>query len=461
MTVVSGTREERRAAARRRQAVIFVAGVAFLALVVATVAAIIADFNGDFSSYVEVRANLPVGQPVTVQSEVQYRQIAVGQVAGVSQTFHSGAIQVTLRIKPDKIGQIPADVTAQVAPSSIFGTEAVVLRAGAATSAHLRSGAVVPAAGESSSLQGALTDLDHLLTGLHPAEIDTTLGALSTAFQGQGPAVDDAIHIVNGYLDGLLPELPTLESDINLVTPVLDGLSASVPALLDIATNSGTVATTLTNDQALIASLLSKGSTLTATASGLLSGVQTTLHSFLVNLGPILLDINGRPGVLANSITALDTLSKTFLPAFTSSGSPSISVAVSQFTDNPELALLAGASLPFTRQQITQIAHAAFVNIMDPPTYSAADCPRYGAAAGPNCAPSGASAAATATVRQSADRAATPASARSAVPSGAPELTAAQQSVISSLMQSLSGHSPAQPSTADLILGALLQSLAR
>jgi phospholipid/cholesterol/gamma-HCH transport system substrate-binding protein len=375
-----------RAERRRRTRLTLAAGLVTIALIVGGVLTIVAAFQGEFSSYVDVRADLPIGNPIDPKGQVQFRQIPVGQVGRTLRKLPNGAVEVVLRIKPSKLGSIPANVTASVAPSSLFGTEAVVLDAAHPAAAHLRSGAHIPATGSTASLQGTLTDLNTLLTGLRPAEIDSTLSALSTAFNGQGPTISQSIRVLNTYLSGLVPELPTLNSDLDLLSPVLDGLSASVPALLDTAENSSTLAQTLTRDQALIASVMSDGATLSTTATNLLNAVHASLHSFLVNLAPILGDINGQPGVLPAILNAVQALSKAILPTLDQNGIRGLAASVTQFTNSPYMAFLGGLTAPgISEQERQQAAHNGFQAIMDPVTYTAANCPRYGADAGPNC----------------------------------------------------------------------------
>ncbi|MCU4184186.1 MCE family protein [Acidiferrimicrobium sp. IK] len=452
--------------AQRRRSTAFIAGVAFLAVLLGAVVTIVEDFNGAFSSYVDVRAVLPPGQPVDANAPVQYAQVPVGKVGPVVRDLANGAVEVTLRIKPSSIGHIPANVVSQVAPSSLFGTEAVILQAPAPAAAHLVAGSLIPPGTGSSSLQGSLTDLNNLLIGLHPAEIDTTLSALSGALAGQGPAVSSAIRALDSYLAGLAPQLPTLEGDVDLITPVLDGLSASVPALLDVASNAGTVAQTLTDEQQAIAQLMTSGASTSATVATLLSGISTTVHQFLVNLAPLLGDINGQPGVLPTTLDALRGLASALLPALSASGMPALSATVTQRTESPYYAFLAGADLPvLNARQRQQIGHSAFASEMDPPTYTAADCPRYGADPGPNC-PTGSASAAGGSVSSaagpsgSASGASAPGGGGAAATTPGVPLTAAQMQAAATAMTGVEGRPPAQPGVSELIMGTLLGSLA-
>lgn len=433
------------------------AGVLLVSLIAGAVVSIYDAFNGDFSQYTDVRAELPVGQPIQLRSQVQFRQIQVGQVGRVDRTLPGGAIEVTLQIKPSQMARIPANVTARVAPTSLFGTETVILRSDSPSRRHLRAGQVVPAAGGSASLQGTLSSLDHLLTGLHPAEIDSSLGALSTALQGQGPAAGQAIRAFNSFLSGLVPQLPALNGDINLLSPVLNGLSASVPALLDVADNSATVARTLTDDRALISALLSDAAQLSGTGSALLHDISGSLHSFLVNLAPILGDISARPNLPATILNDLQKLTASFLPALTQSPVPSVSVAVTEFVNSPYEAYVAGANLPgLSARQVHQIGHAAFKSLMDPRTYTAANCPYYASEPGPNC-PGGPVAATSAPVTSGPAASASAAMKR---PGATGVVTAGQQDAVDRLFAALTGRPPAQPATDDVILAPLLQSLA-
>jgi phospholipid/cholesterol/gamma-HCH transport system substrate-binding protein len=475
----------RRAEAARRRLLTAVAGVALVAVIVAGLGLIYATFSGDFTHEVTIRATIPPGQPVEVGNEVEYLQVPVGTVSSVGAPGPGGMVVVTLHLTPSKAGAVPANVVAQVAPSSLFGSEAILLSAAHPEATPVHAGQLLSAASAgSSSLQGTLQDLNNVLTGLHPAEIDSTLGALATALQGQGPAVRQFVDRADAYLEGMLPDLPTLESDISLLTPVLDGLSGSIPALLDLAGNASTTADTITSDQQDLVGLLTGSAGVSSVATTLLSDIQTALHGFLVNSYPFLVDVNADPSELPKILDSVANWGARWSQA--ESSGPWVNIDVASFSiDNPTDLILAGTGA-LGPAESAALAHQAIASDLDPATYTAADCPRYGSQAGPNC-PTGPAAASVGTTGGAApassagEAAATGAAATgegsSAVGSSAPataasvgaaslggstngELSPGEQAATVSLATSLAGgRAPTSPATATLLLDPLLRSL--
>lgn len=383
-TTGSGTFRARRRAESRALVLTAVAGVALVALVAAAIGAMVLSFAGSFSTYSTLTATLPPGQPVSPGAEVTYRQVQIGTISGQGRSIGNGAVLVSMHLEPSKLAAIPANVTISVAPSSVFGVQAVVLTPPTRPAGHLHAGqTLAPAPTGSASLQTGLADINRVLTGLHPAQIETTLSALSTAMAGQGPGLGTAVDQLTSYLDGLIPQLPTLNGDITALTPVLSGLSTSVPDLLATAANSSTVARTITGSAANLLSLLRTGQVVTSQATTLLNEIDGTLHAFLTNFLPVLIDVQANPNVIPRTLTNLDTLARAFFPAFEQGRY--VHVTANFYVSDPEDALFAASFLLPPALEHSE-AHAAFKSLTDVPAYTAADCPRYGAEVGPNCA---------------------------------------------------------------------------
>lgn len=437
-------RARRRVAARRRAADAVI-GVALIAAVATVVGLIVASFSGDFTRYVALRATVPPGQPPTVGNEVEFDQVQVGTVGAIGHLVAGGGTTIEVHLDRSKLAAIPADVVAQVLPSSLFGSTAVVLTSPTSNAAvHLTARSAIPAAGgPGGSLQGTLVDLNKLLTGLHPAQIDTTLGVLTGALQGQAPALHDLVGQLDTYVSQMLPQLPTLESDVALLTPVLDGFSASVPDLLTLAGNASVTAGAITSQSSQLLGLLRGGSGTAVLASQLLSQIQQTLHGFATNLLPLLQVIGTDPATLPRILSAVSHWAAGWSAAETDG--PWIDVATPYSAQDFLPFAISGLDIlpPGENQALTHQGNADRLAV--PPNaalpYTAADCPRYGTEQGPNCSPPGSQTmAATATPGAPATAASNPAEHQGAAAlaatlagTGSPD----QQSVGASLLQPL------------------------
>ncbi|MCU4186136.1 MCE family protein [Acidiferrimicrobium sp. IK] len=443
MSATARSFEAHQRAANRRTLLLAGAGVALVAILVAAVAGMVLSFSGAFTDYVAVTATLPPGQPVDPGALVTFRQVQVGTVQGEGRTTRDGSVVVTLHLTPSKITNIPSNVSIAVAPASIFGVQSVVLTPSPAAAGRLHAGEMLAAATTgSASLQGTLADTNRLLTGLHPAQIDTTLNALGTALQGQGPSVGQAVDRLTAYLDGMIPQLPTFNNDIASLGPVLDGLSAAVPNLLATASNSATVAQTVTGSAADLTNALGLGRSVADQSTQLLTSIDGALHAFLTNFLPILVDVQANPDVIPQTLTNLNLLATKLFPALEQG--PYVKFEAGIFLSNPMDSLFAGSFLlpaPIANSE----AQYAFASLMNPPTYTAANCPSYGTEKGPNCGTATAAATQAAASRGVATTAVAP---------------AAQQQVATALLSQASGASPATTSpAAAAVLGSLLGSL--
>lgn len=443
------TYQARRRAASRARGRDAGLGVALLAAVALVVGLIVASFSGRFTNFVSLKATIPAGEPATVGNEVEYDQVQVGTVAAIGAPTPGGGSVVELHLDPSKLASVPANVVAQVLPSSLFGSTAVVLTSLApSTGTHLTARTAIPAAGAGGgSLQGTLVDLNKLLTGLHPAQIDTTLGALTDAFQGQGPALHDFVGQLDTYVAQMLPQLPTLESDIALLTPVLEGFSASVPDLLTLAGNASVTANTITSQSAELLGLLRGGEGTAVLATDLLARIQESLHGFAANLTPLLGLIAADPSKLPQILSAATKWAAGWSSAETDG--PWINVTTPYSAQDFVPFAISGLNLfpPGENQALTQQGNADRLAV--PPNaalpYTAAQCPRYGPEHGPNC------------VSGSSPNAGASAGGGGALqPQGGPISNPAQDAAASEMAAALSGG---DPQVGAALLGPLLRSI--
>lgn len=384
MTAAVRTVASSRRAAARTKALVALLGVGLVAALLTGIGTIYAAFSGDFTNKVTVYAQLPPGQPVDPGNDVQYLGAQVGTVADKGTTLPGGAVQVRLSLKPGSVAAIPANVTATVAPTSLFGKEDVILEA-PSPSGRVHAGELISASRQTpASLQGTLTSLDKLLTGLHPAQLDTTLNAMATALDGQGPSMSAAIRQLDGYLQTFMPELPVFNRDIFLLSPLLNGLAQTVPTLLDFAGRFSTTATTLTQDSGLLGQVFSNTSNLAGSTQTFFQAIANSLHATLLGLSPFLLSVSATPNALPRLLGDLDHLATTWAPDVSSPLGPEVTVTGPITGKSAAALIMSGSGILDPTGSTQQVVKQDF-GYLDPPVYSAADCPRYGSEEGPNC----------------------------------------------------------------------------
>jgi virulence factor Mce-like protein len=284
-------------------------GVALSALVVGTIAVVFVTFGGGFTKYVPVEARISgSGNAVSKGDQVVYRDIPVGTVASASTVAGKGQAVVAVHIIPYRARSIPANVTASVAPVTVFGTEDLILNAPAHPSAaRLSANMVVPAkAGVGDqNLQGTVSNLDEILRALHPAQLDTALTAMATALDGQGSGLGRTLSSLDVYLKAQLPHFPLLERDLGLLAPLANQVAASAPQLVGSLSNLTTTADTVTSHAAQLRQAFADGAAVSNQLYDVLAPTQRPFEEILSAAGPFFRDVTQSPTELARILSGL------------------------------------------------------------------------------------------------------------------------------------------------------------
>lgn len=354
-------------------------GLGLAAVMVLVVALIWFSFRGDFSDKITVSAHLSKAGDALEQGDiVTYRNVIVGVLTDSTGNADGSAV-AQLRIDPDDAKQIPASVTAVAVPASLFGnTKVELLPPQHPHGPSLQDGGVIhadtrPAA---ESLQTALSNAYHLLTAVHPAQLDAALSALAKALDGQGKNLNLLIHRADVYLRKLTPHIPQFNDVISSLDTVTDGVADNAPDLLQSLRNTLVVSQGILADRQAVADLLAVAPTALDNAQKLLS------PSTVDNAVTIVRDQVGVTAALARNPNALaDTIRgfRSFADTFnTVVHGKTIRVNV----------LITGVNLAEVPAVIGGQA-APVLDITDPPEYTRSDCPHYGSRAGPNCGGTG------------------------------------------------------------------------
>jgi ABC-type transporter Mla subunit MlaD len=326
---------------------------------------------------------------------------------------------------------------------SFFGNEYVVLvppaHPGTAT---LRAGQQIQAfaTGATASLQDLLSNLDHLLVELHPAQLDAALTAIASALQGQGTSLGHTLVTGNHYLQGMLPLWPTVVADLQAFAPVADSFAAATPNLLQILANQTVTSQTVTGSADNVRNAISGGATLAGQADQLLNAIQTPFAILTADSTPFLQDLSQNPNEIAQVLGGLDNFATAFLAA-TANG-PYLSATATVNVINPAdlgVAILGGSPSSL----INAIAAGLGPQYVNPPLYTAANCPHFGSLS--NCG--------GVTTTGASIGAKSPVLASRVLPA------TAQTQAISQIYEAESGHAPADASVSALLLSPVLQAL--
>ncbi|MFH9493368.1 MCE family protein [Streptomyces halstedii] len=197
-----------------------------------------------------------VGNEMHDNADVKLRGVVVGQVRRI-QADGDGA-RLTLAIRPDRLGRIPEDVTAQMLPTTLFGERFVALVPPAVPSARtLKAGSEIPQDRSSNAieLEEVLDNVLPMLTAVKPDKLAATLGAVSQALEGRGDKLGDTLLTLDAHLKEFNPQLPTLNEDIKELVKVSHLYADAAPDVLDALTDFTTTSGTIAEQQAELADL--------------------------------------------------------------------------------------------------------------------------------------------------------------------------------------------------------------
>ncbi|MYS19975.1 phospholipid/cholesterol/gamma-HCH transport system substrate-binding protein [Streptomyces sp. DvalAA-14] len=255
------------ATARRRTA-----GIVFLLVPCLLAWLAVAVYDKEFTDSATVTVDAgTVGNEMHQGADVKVRGVVVGRVKSIHADGDGARLE--LAIEPGQLHRIPAGVTAQMLPTTLFGERFVALvpPAGApAGGAALAADATIAQdkSSDAVELQQVLDNLMPLLTAVQPQKLAATLNAVAGALDGRGAQLGTTLVELDRYLTKLNPQLPALNNDIKQLVTVSHVYAAAAPdivqALTDFTETSGTIAEQQANLSSLYGSVTATSQDLTS-----------------------------------------------------------------------------------------------------------------------------------------------------------------------------------------------------
>lgn len=326
---------------------------AVTALLVGAVATI-AGSAGMFGSEPEVTTTLPAAAgPIRESTPVQFRSVEVGSLAEV--VPGDGGARLTLRMDPERIAEIPADVRVRLLPRTLFGNQYLDLagpeRRGGS---RLTAGAdLLPDTSRpTAQLYTTYTRMYRLLDALEPARVQVALTAMADSLRGRGERLGRMIDDSAALVDQARPVLDNLGPDLRTMAEVGDDLRAAAPDLARSLDNAVALSAVVVEQRENIGSLLTGGIEVTDRAQRFADAHGDRAVQLVRTADPITDVLGANPGALGDAKEGLD-------------------------------AFLDGANRAFSTGFFKIRAKAT---LESPHPYGPQDCPRYGRVSGPNCA---------------------------------------------------------------------------
>jgi virulence factor Mce-like protein len=232
-------------------------GLVLLLIIAAFVTITVAAYKKVFTPVVHVTLETDhIGNQLDPGADVKVRGLIVGEVRTIS-SDGSGA-RLDLALQPDTVHLIPANVTAQLLPKTLFGERYVALDIPANPStARLSTGDVIGQDRSSTSIEieKVLSDVMPLLQAVQPEKLASTLDAMSTALSGRGAQLGQTLVQLNTLLTQLNPSLPNLDTDIQEFASVANTYNQAAPRLLDALNELTTTSKTIVDEQSNLQSM--------------------------------------------------------------------------------------------------------------------------------------------------------------------------------------------------------------
>ena len=340
--------------ARRR-----LAGVAFLVALALLAWLSVALYQKKFTSVAMVTLyTSSAGNEMHPGAQVMVRGVQVGEVRQVS--ANGGGARLLLAINPGFLPELPANVSAVMLPTTLFGERYVDLilpaRPAAAT---LASGSVIrqDRTADGLELTRVLDNLLPMLAAVQPDKLSLTLTAIAQGISGRGKALGHTLVTLNAYLRDFTPLLPALDTDVQLLAGLSQTYTRAAPAILRALSDFGVVGRTIATQGADFAALLAN----VTTASDDLRGFLDANSANLIRLS-------------ADSAPTLAILAR-YAPEF-----PCTLRALAGFVPKIDKVLGAGTTRPGLHVRVTIVP--------SPGKYlPGRDTPVYGDDLGPHCYP--------------------------------------------------------------------------
>lgn len=264
---------------KREHTRLLVAGVVFLSLILGLGWFSIAVYNKTFDRVVMVTIKADrAGLQLSKFGDVRINGVLVGQVREVAQDGEEASIRVAL--EPDAAAEIPADVSVEILPTTLFGQKFIAfVRPRSGGAGALADGDVIPSDRVETNveLSRILADLFPLLRAVRPADLNATLNALATALSGRGAQLGETLDELDGYLTAIRGHLPTLRQDLIKLADVADTYDIAAPDLIDVLGNLTVTSKTIIEKQRELDVFFSDVQGLATTSTRILRDNETNL----------------------------------------------------------------------------------------------------------------------------------------------------------------------------------------
>ncbi|OMC31900.1 MCE-family protein [Mycobacterium sp. GA-1841] len=262
------------------------AGLGTVVVIGLIVALAVALFQGSFTKTVPLTViSDRAGLVMNPEAKVKVRGVQVGKVGSI-ESLPDGRAALHLEMNPAELRLIPANVTADIASSTVFGAKFVDLVPPSNPEGTIEPGRVLQGDHVTVEINTLFQQLTRVLDKIDPVKLNETLGAISSAFSGRGEKMGQTVTDFEALLAKLEPSLPNLSHDIDAMAAVSDAYGDAAPDLLKTVDNTNHLSDTIVDEQKNLDTFLVSMIGLADVGNDVVGGNQPALSKTLNLLAP-------------------------------------------------------------------------------------------------------------------------------------------------------------------------------
>ncbi|WP_442011876.1 MCE family protein [Mycobacterium sp. 2YAF39] len=247
-----------------RNAVIKVAGVITVLAMVGVLAFVWVQFRGGLAPTTKLTLLASrSGLSMDHGSKVTYNGVVIGRVTAVEPDSldKTTRAKITLEVTPDSLASIPANATATIKASTVFGNKYVAFSSPKNPSPEsLSPSQPIDVSSVTTEFDTLFETIMSIAEKVDPIKLNATLSATAEALTGLGDKFGRSLVDGNAILDQVNPRMPQVRYDIQRLADLADIYADASPDLWDALRDAVTTVKTLNGqrdelDAALMASV--------------------------------------------------------------------------------------------------------------------------------------------------------------------------------------------------------------
>jgi phospholipid/cholesterol/gamma-HCH transport system substrate-binding protein len=217
--------------------------------------------------------------------KVKLRGVQVGQVGAISRD--RDAVSLELEIDPDQIRHIPANIEAQIAATTAFGSKFVdLVKPENPSAARLSAGAVVRSRNVTAEVNTVFENLVTVLRRVDVSKLNAVLTALADGVRGQGEVIGAATTDATQVLSAINLRSTVMHQNWRSLKGFSDTYGVAGRDILDMLSAFSVTSTTTVDHARALDSLLLNLIGLSASGIDLLEPTRDTLVRAVNDLAP-------------------------------------------------------------------------------------------------------------------------------------------------------------------------------